>query len=34
MEHVALCRDDLDREQVVGGEPALGHQPAEPPPSV
>ena len=29
LEHVALRRDELDREQVVGGEPVLGHQPAE-----
>ena len=30
MEHVALCRDEFDREQVVGSKPVLGHQPAEP----
>ena len=30
VEDVALCRHQLDREQVVRGEAVLGHQPAEP----
>src|SRR5215211_4905502 len=30
MEHVALCRHEFDREQVVGSKPVVGHQPAEP----
>ena len=29
MEYVALCRHELYREQVVGSEPVLGHQPTE-----
>ena len=29
VEYVALCRDQLDPEQVVRGESVLGHQPAE-----
>ena len=30
LEDVAVGGDELDREQVVGGEPVLGHQPAKP----
>jgi hypothetical protein len=29
VEHLAVGRDELDREQVVDGQPVLGHQPAE-----
>src|SRR5213592_4377416 len=29
VEYVALCRDELDSQQVIRGESVLGHQPAK-----